>query len=209
MFPVVLDLARLPVILAGSGPQAARRLALLDEDRAAHVKVHSPTPSDRLVEAAGARLVRRWPTPAEVAQVPVLLISDGVESGVLRDLVAIARAAGTLVNVEDQPDLSDFHSPASVRRGDLLGTVSTGGRSPGLAGRLGRFLGEIFGPEWQTKLEDLTALRTQWREAGADAPEVRAWTDAWVERHGQLPDEAEAAAAALRHMALPTRASAS
>jgi precorrin-2 dehydrogenase/sirohydrochlorin ferrochelatase len=209
MFPVVLDLAKLSVILAGNGPQAARRLALLDQDRAAHVTVCAPAPCAPLTEAAGARLARRWPTPAEVAQARVLLIADGVEPGALRDLVAIARAAGTLVNVEDRPELSDFHSPAAVRRGDLLLTVSTGGRSPGLARRLGRFLGEVFGPEWQSRLEDLAALRTQWREAGADAPMVGAWTDAWVERHGQLPEEAQAAAAALREAIRSTRASAS
>jgi precorrin-2 dehydrogenase / sirohydrochlorin ferrochelatase len=209
MFPVTLDLAKLPVLLVGGGPQAARRLALLDEDRAAQVTVRTPAPSGPLAEAAGTRLARRWPTPAEIAKARVLLIADGVEIGVLRDLIAIARDAGTLVNVEDQPDLSDFHSPAAVRRGDLLVTVSTGGRSPGLARRLGRFLGEVFGPEWQTRLEDLAVLRAQWREAGADGPMVGAWTDAWVERNGQLPDEAQAAAAALRHVVRPTRASVS
>jgi len=209
MFPVVLDLAKLPVILVGNGPQAARRLALLDADDAGLLTVCAPAPSASLAAAAGPRLMRRWPTPAEVAKARVLLIADGVESGVLRDLVAIARAAGTLVNVEDQPELSDFHSPAAVRRGDLLLTVSTGGRSPGLARRLGRFLGEVFGPEWQARLEDLATLRAQWREAGADAPMVGVWTDAWVERHGQLPDEAQAAAGALRHLARPTRATAS
>ncbi|HXP75632.1 MAG TPA: hypothetical protein VN823_15925, partial [Stellaceae bacterium] len=103
----------------------------------------------------------------------------------------------------------DFHSPAMVRRGDLLMTVSTGGRSPALARRLGRFLGAIFGPEWQARLEDLSALREQWREAGADPSTVGAWTEAWVDRHGQLPSESEAATTVLRQLAQPTRAIAS
>jgi precorrin-2 dehydrogenase / sirohydrochlorin ferrochelatase len=135
-----------------------------------------------------------------VASAKLLLIADGIEPGGVSDLVAVARAAGTLVNVEDRPELSDFHSPAMVRRGDLLVTVSTGGRSPALARRLGRFLGEVFGPEWQARLEDLAVLRTQWREAGADPSTVSAWTEDWVERKGRLPSEAEAAATALRRM---------
>lgn len=209
MFPIVLDLSILPVILAGNGPQAARRLALLDDDRAGLVTVHAPAPCEALAGAAGERLVRRWPAPAEIASAKLLLIADGIESSEVSDLVAVARAAGTLVNVEDRPELSDFHSPALVRRGDLLVTVSTGGRSPALARRLGRFLAEVFGPEWQGRLEELAALRSQWREAGADPSTVGAWSEAWVERNGRLPSEAQAAAAASRHMEERTLAAAS
>jgi precorrin-2 dehydrogenase/sirohydrochlorin ferrochelatase len=198
MFPIVLDLSTLPVILAGNGQQAARRLALLDQDRAGSVTVYAPAPCEALASAAHSRLVRRWPTSTEIASARLLLIADGVEASALSDLVAVSRAARTLVNVEDRPALSDFHSPAVVRRGELLVTVSTGGRSPALARRLGRFLGEVFGSEWQARLENLAALRGQWREAGADPSMVAAWTEAWVHRHGQLPSESEAAAAAIR-----------
>jgi precorrin-2 dehydrogenase/sirohydrochlorin ferrochelatase len=209
MFPIMLDLSSLPVLLVGNGPQAARRLGLLDEDRARSVTVYAPAPSEALASAAGTRLARRWPTPTEIASAKLLLVADGIEASALSDLVSVARAAGTLVNVEDRPELSDFHSPAVVRRGDLLVTVSTGGRSPALARRLGRFLAEIFGPEWQVRLEDLAALRTQWREAGADASTVGAWTEAWVERHGQLPSEVEAAATVLGQLTQRTLVAAS
>ncbi len=201
MFPIMLDLSTLPLILVGNGPQTLRRLSILDEDRAAHVSICAPAPSEALVQAGGSRLVRRWPTPAEIASARLLLVADGIEASTLADLVAVARAAGTLVNVEDRPELSDFHSPAIVRRGDLLMTVSTGGRSPALARRLGRFLAEVFGPEWQARLEELATLRVQWREAGADPAMVGAWTEAWVDRHGELPSESEAAATALRQLA--------
>lgn len=184
MFPINLNLAHLPVALVGNGPHAERRLALLDEDGAENITVYAPAPIETLIRAGGGRLLRRWPTATEVAKTWLLLIADDVEAGVLRDLVATARASGTLINVEDQPGLCDFHSPAIVRRGDLLLTVSTGGRSPRLAHRLGRFLGEVFGPEWQRRLEDLGALRALWREAGADPVTVSARTDAWIDRHG-------------------------
>lgn len=197
MFPISLDLSHLPVALVGNGPQTARRLALLDDDDAENVTVYAPTPIEALAHAGDGRLRRRWPTPAEVAEARLLLIADDVEPGVLGDLVATARASGTLVNVEDRPEFCDFHSPAAVRRGDLLLTVSTGGRSPRLAHRLSRFLGEVFGPEWQRRLEDLGALRALWREAGADPTMVSAWTDAWLDRHGRLPGESETKAAAM------------
>lgn len=198
MFPIMLDLSTLPVILAGNGPQTLRRLSLLDEDRAARVAVHAPAPCVALARAAGTRLVHRWPSPGEIASAKLLLVADGVEASALADLVAVGRAAGTLVNVEDRPELSDFHSPAIVRRGELLMTVSTGGRSPALARRLGRFLAALFGSEWQARLEDLGAQRERWRESGADPPTVAARTDAWVDRHGLLPSESEATPAMLQ-----------
>lgn len=210
MFPITLDLSRVPLILVGNGPRTLRRLSLLDADRAAHVTVSAPAASEALVRAAGARLIRRWPTAAEIASARLLLIADGIEASALVDLVAVARAAGTLVNVEDRPALSDFHSPAIVRRGDLLMTVSTGGRSPALARRIGRFLGEVFGPEWQARLEDLAALREQWRASGADPLTVSAWTDTWVDRHGQLPSGSETATAVvLQQLTHPLVAAAS
>jgi precorrin-2 dehydrogenase len=209
MFPIMLDLSIVPVVLVGNGAQALRRLALLDEDRARFVTVCAPAVSDALAEAAGTRLRRRWPTPAEIASAKLLLIADGAEPGAVADMVAVARAAGTLVNVEDRPELCDFHSPATVRRGELLVTVSTGGQSPALARRLGRFLAEVFGPEWQARLEELAMLRAQWREAGADPSTVGAWTETWVDRHGELPSESEAAAAVLRQLATAPLAAAS
>jgi len=209
MFPIMLDLATAPVLLVGNGPQTLRRLALLDEDGAGSVAVHAPGAGEALASTAGTRLKRRWPTPVEIASAKLLLIADGIEASALSDLVAVARAADTLVNVEDRPELSDFHSPATVRRGELLVTVSTGGRSPALARRLGRFLGQVFGPEWQERLEDLAALRAQWRESGADSSMVRDWTEVWVDRHGQLPSETETAATALRQLAQRARSDAS
>ena len=38
--------------------------------------------------------------------------------------------AGALVNVEDDPRRSDFHSPSVFRRGDLTVAISTNGKSP-------------------------------------------------------------------------------
>ena len=79
MFPIMLDLSSLPVLLVGNGPQAARRLGLLDEDLAHCVTVYAPAPSEALAKAAGTRLARRLlglaavadsqPPPVAVAQV--------------------------------------------------------------------------------------------------------------------------------------------
>lgn len=206
MFPIVLDLARLPVALVGDGPRTARRLGLLDEDGAGAVTVFASAPCDALVRAAGRRLRHHWPRGADLWMQRLLLVGDGVPPAVTQTLVATARAAGSLVNVEDQPRLCDFHSPAVVRRGDLLLAVSTSGRSPALARRIGRFLAKIFGPEWQERVEELAALRDAWRESGADAGMVGAWTETWIDRHGELPAEIGTPVSTYRYEAPPLAA---
>ena len=134
MFPLALDVARLPVALAGNGPAAARRLAALDCAGATRVTVFSQTPDEALGGAAGGRLVRRLPGAADLAEVRLLLVA-GLDDDSAAALVALARAMGVLVNVEDRKAWCDFHLPAVIRRGDLVLTVSTNGRSPGLARR--------------------------------------------------------------------------
>ena len=70
-------------------------------------------------------------------------------------LVQLARDAGVPVNVEDVPELCDFHVPATVRRGDLLLTISTGGRAPGLSRILREWLEDRFDEQWTARLDDL------------------------------------------------------
>ncbi len=188
MLPLVLDLTRLKLVLVGSGAAAERRLALLDEARATDLTVHAEDPSPALARAAGHRLVRRLPTSQELATARMVFIA-GRDTLHAYDLAATARAAGALVHVEDEPSLCDLHAPATLRRGDLLIAVSTGGQSPALAGQVKRFLGGLFGPEWQDRLDDLAGLRRGWREGGADPETVARWTEEWVRRQGWLPAE--------------------
>jgi len=190
MLPITLDLARLPIVLVGNGAQAARRLGLLDEAAAERLTVFAPNATEALARQAGERLRRRWPTREEIGAARILLIADGVEPATVDNMIGSARAAGTLINVEDEPARSDFHSPAVLRRGDLLIAISTGGLSPALARRLRRFLGTVFGPEWQPILAELGRLRRFWRRAGADPAEVSAWSEAWLDREVDLHDGA-------------------
>jgi precorrin-2 dehydrogenase/sirohydrochlorin ferrochelatase len=70
-----------------------------------------------------------------------------------------ATALGIPVNVADSPELSTFVSPALVSRGDLLLTISTGGKSPALSGKIRRDLEDRFGEEFDLALRLLGAIR--------------------------------------------------
>jgi len=189
MIPIVLDPKATPLALAGRGALAGRRLEWLRAGGADSLEVYSDRPSAELARAARGRLLDHLPDAAELARLRVLWIADlPLADAAL--LATRAREAGVLVNVEDVVGWCDFHNPSVVRRGDLLLTVSTGGRSPGLAARIRRELALRFGPEWALRLERLGAKRAAWRRRPRPLDELARLTDAMIDRRQWLRREA-------------------
>jgi precorrin-2 dehydrogenase len=189
MIPIVLDPNRTSLALVGRGEVARRRLDALLAGGADAIAVFSDAPSAKLAELAAQRLRRHLPQPGDLAGFQVLWIVD-LPLAEAAPLAALARSAGALVNIEDVKDWCDFHNPSVVRRGDLLLTVSTGGRSPGLAARIRRELERSFGPEWATRLERLGAKRSAWKRRGRPLAELAHLSDAMIDRQGWLTREA-------------------
>lgn len=185
MFPVMLDLSEAPVAVVGNSPAAARRVDLLDAAGAGALRIFAPEPCTAMVAAAGDRREARWPRDSEVAGLAVLFTADLPEPQAER-LAALARAHKVLVNTEDVRPLCDFHVPSMVRRGDLLLTISTNGKSPGLARRLRKEFESRFGPEWAERLEIIATARDGWRAEGLALPEVSARTEALLAEKGWL-----------------------
>jgi siroheme synthase-like protein len=63
------------------------------------------------------------------------------------------------VNAADDPDNCSFTLMSVIRRGDLVVTVGTGGRSPALAAWLKERFSAELGPEYETLLELLSEAR--------------------------------------------------
>lgn len=193
MLPLTLDLGRLRLLLIGNGAAALRRLQWLDEAGAARLAVHADAPSAALVAAAGTRLRQGLPSEDELAAAHLVFIADPASADIV-GLAAAAREAGAIVHVEDQPELTDAHAPAIVRRGDLTIAVSTAGTSPALARQVKHFLAGLFGPEWQDRLAQLRTLRARWRAGGVPPAAVARRTEEWVSRSGWLAAHASPAA---------------
>jgi precorrin-2 dehydrogenase/sirohydrochlorin ferrochelatase len=181
MIPVALDAAALPIAVTGRGPAAVRRFSALRAGGARDLLLFSDQPDD-LDEAAGAALRRYLPGRAELAGLRALWIV-GLPNDTATELADLARSDRVLVNVEDRPELCDFHNVAEVRRGDLLLTVSTSGASPGLAARIRARLAAEFGPEWGDRLAVLRGQRAAWRRERRD---VAALTEALLRANGWL-----------------------
>lgn len=162
---------------------------MLDEANPRDLRIFADAPSSELIKAASERLIRRLPTRDDIPARSILFVGDfsDAQSG---EIAAIGRSCGALVNVEDKGLFCDFHSTSTIRRGDLLVTVSTGGRSPGLAAHLRRYLEKMIGPEWSERLTRMAAERTRWREAGTPHDDLKRLTAELIEREGWLPTAA-------------------
>ncbi len=185
MIPLAIDPARVPIALAGNGPLAVRRLTQL-RDGGANPAVYSPDPDAEFAALAGEALTRALPGPDDLDAARVLFVM-GLDPAVERALAELARSRGVLVNVEDVIPLCDFHSPSVVRRGDLLLTVSTGGRSPTLASLLRQRLETLFPESWAERLRTIAALRDAMRKDGASMAEVGKAAKDLIAREGWLP----------------------
>lgn len=188
MFPVALDLTRIPVLLAGQGELVLKRLAYLDEAGAAQLRVFCPQPSPELRQAAGARLVEKMPDAADLQGSSVILLG-GLERAVAESLVNAAHAAGKLVNVEDVNDLCDFYFTANLRRGDLVIAVSTSGASPTLARKMRDYIAAKIGPEWSARVQELAQLRKTMKSGGASMGDIMAATERHLVEKNWLADD--------------------
>jgi len=79
-----------------------------------------------------------------------------------------AQARNIWFNAVDQPDLCEFITPATVRRGDLTLAISTNGRCPALAKEIRRQLESTFGPEFAEIVERMGEERDQARASVQD-----------------------------------------
>lgn len=180
MLPLAVDVAAWTVLLVGDGRAALGRLAMLDAAGARDLTVFAPAASAAMRQAAGARLVERLPTEAEVAAARLLFLA-GLDPAETERLAAIGRAHRVLVNAEDVPPLCDAYALAMVRRGNLVIGVSTEGRSPAVARVLRQWLEGQFDPEWADRLEAAAALRERLRAKGAAPPDITTATAALLE----------------------------
>ena len=188
MFPVTLDLSVVKITLVGGGPASLRRLQQLDNAGVRYISVFSDNFSKTFWNHAGSRLHTRMPEAEEIKKSSVVIIADIPDSQMI-PIVQVARSNSVLVNVEDRKEYCDFHFPSFVRRGDLLLSVSTAGRSPALAKRIREKLEKIFPFEWQSRLDELAALREEWKRKGYSFDEVSELSNQFIDEKGWLEEE--------------------
>jgi precorrin-2 dehydrogenase / sirohydrochlorin ferrochelatase len=145
-YPIQLDLKGKSCLVIGGGEVATRKVRPLVE-AGAEVVVVAPEVHPMLKADGRIEIRERAYRDTDLHGVFLVIVAtdDAVTN---RDAARDAADLGCLVNVVDCPALSNFIVPATLRRGGLSISISTGGASPALARRLREKIEKEFGEEW-------------------------------------------------------------
>lgn len=166
-YPINIDISGWPVIVIGGGTVATRKVTSLLECGAL-VTVISPNLCQELdlYHSNGAiKLVSREYHCGDLEGGRLVFAATN-QPDVQKAIYEEAQEKSIPVNIADSPEDSTFHVPASLKRGDLLISVSTGGGSPLLAAKIRKELEETYGEEYDLLIKLLTGLRKRLHSSG-------------------------------------------
>jgi precorrin-2 dehydrogenase/sirohydrochlorin ferrochelatase len=175
-YPIaVVNLQSARCVVVGGGEVAARKVAGLQIAGARPVVI-SPALNQTLwqqAESGEIETIQREYQPGDLAGARlVIAATDDPETN--ESVWQEAQAMGCLVNVVDDPERCNFHVPATIRRGALTVSVSTGGSSPLLSSRIRQALERQFDAAYEPYLALLADLRPIVSEQNPDPVQRKA-----------------------------------
>ncbi|MBN1627845.1 MAG: bifunctional precorrin-2 dehydrogenase/sirohydrochlorin ferrochelatase [Deltaproteobacteria bacterium] len=159
-YPVFLDLTGKKAIVVGGGSVAERKIeTLLEYGAAVHVISRELTPElqKRLDNGEINILANEFDEGLIEGAFLIIIATD--DRTVNKMASEAAKKRNILVNAVDKPEECSFIVPSVIRRGDLVIAVSTSGRSPALAKRIGETLSSQFGEEYELFLKMMGRIR--------------------------------------------------
>jgi precorrin-2 dehydrogenase len=172
-YPVNLLVTNRRCVVVGAGRIAARKIeALLDAG--ADVTVVAPEVGETVRAWAAEGRVQLLERPFEDSDVEGawLVITATDVASVNRAAFLAGEARHVFVNSADDPANCSFTLMSVVRRGDIVVTIGTNGRSPALATFLKDHVRDEMGPEYETLLELLSEAREEMRSGGRSSEDA-------------------------------------
>jgi precorrin-2 dehydrogenase/sirohydrochlorin ferrochelatase len=161
-YPINLQISHQPCVVVGGGSVAERKVAGLLA-AGGTVTVLSPDLTRNLAALVEEKKITHVARTYQQGDVKgYFIVICATDNSSINQLIAEeGRNLGALVNVADAPELGNFSVPSQIAHGDLLLTISTGGKSPALAKKLREELEEQYGPEYGTYLDLVAKARAQ------------------------------------------------
>jgi precorrin-2 dehydrogenase / sirohydrochlorin ferrochelatase len=168
-YPINLNIEHRKCLVVGGGPVAFRKAGML-LDCGAEVTVVSMNFCAEFLKfsnISSVSLEQRTYFPSDLDG-KFLVIGATDDSELNRRISTDAEKKNMLCNIADVPEICNFILPSVIRRGDLVVSVSTSGKSPAFAKHLRKDLEKKFGDEYARFLELMGAIRKKLLSAQHD-----------------------------------------
>jgi len=158
-FPIMLQVQGKRCLVIGGGQIATRKVRSLLQAQA-DITVISPLVTEEIKRLAEEQVIRWKEKEFEKEDiVGAFVIIAATNQASVNHEVYQAAEKNQLINIVDQPELSNFIVPSSFRRGKLTISVSTSGASPGLSRQITRDLAKQYDDAYEEYLIFLEAAR--------------------------------------------------
>lgn len=166
-YPVFLDLKDKKCIVIGGGKVAERKVTSLIKAKAS-VTLISPDltePLKQMVKVKKIKYIKSHYEKSAYKEInfksAFLVIGATDDSDINRLIFKMVNKGNRLVNIVDSPNECNFIVPSTVQQGDLIISISTGGKSPALAKKIRKQLEAQFGVAYKDFLLLMGELRTK------------------------------------------------
>jgi siroheme synthase-like protein len=166
-YPLLLNIQGKKCLVVGGGEVALRKSQMLLE-HGAIVEIVSPAFCAELNELVKAGAVRAIHNDYKTEDLndALLVVAATDDARINEKVAAEARRTGILVNVVDNPDISDFIVPSYFRHGDIIVAISTSGKSPALARKIRGELERDLKPEYTYLAVIASEVRSELKQHG-------------------------------------------
>ena len=164
LYPLNVDLTGRLIVVVGGGIVAERKVTgILAAGEMSFVRVIAPAVTAQLRALADSGRIDWHSVRYTHGMLEGAFLVYAATDGPTVNAMVAAEAAerDILVNVIDDPSASSFQIPSSVRRGDFLLTVSTGGGSPALSRAIRMELEQLYPAAFGLWLKRVVILRSE------------------------------------------------
>ncbi|MEG1829636.1 MAG: bifunctional precorrin-2 dehydrogenase/sirohydrochlorin ferrochelatase [Cellulosilyticaceae bacterium] len=158
MYPAMINITDKLMTIVGGGRVAYRKTKAFIEF-GGRVRIISPLFSKKFeVLKESVQLLEREHTEEDLNESFIVVAATDDEE-INKGIGEYCEARRILCNVIDDIHLSSFIVPAYIKQGDLVISVSTGGKSPSLAGKIKKELSEKYNELYIEYLDILGRIR--------------------------------------------------
>ncbi|WP_296645530.1 precorrin-2 dehydrogenase/sirohydrochlorin ferrochelatase family protein [Romboutsia sp. 13368] len=160
LYPINLELKNINITVVGGGEVAYRKCKnFLDFGKS--VRVVSPRFIDEFELIKNDIELIYDEYKEEYIKDSFIVVAGTNNKAINKNIGIYCRECGKLVNVVDDIELSNYTVPSYVKRGDLLISISTGGKSPSLSSKIKKELEEKYDDSYEEYINILGEIRKE------------------------------------------------